>query len=98
MLYYHVSSSCLLLFSSKEGKWLPFGTKLDQEADQRHLYAKLYGYTDSYSDWPVVGSRRGSWVHCGVCNKQTLPNALITRKQSVVANCASKMKKCTSLQ
>jgi len=59
------------LFSSKEGKWLPFGTKLDQEAGQRHLYAKLYGYTGNYSDWPVVGSRHGSWVHCGACNKQT---------------------------
>jgi hypothetical protein len=86
------------VFSSKKGKCLPFGTKLDQEAGQKHLYAKLYGYTDSYSDWPVAGSRHGNWEHCGACNKQTLTNALFTRKQTAVAIPANKMKKCISLQ
>jgi hypothetical protein len=37
------------LFSNKEDNWLPSGTKLDQEADQKHLYAKLFEYTDNCS-------------------------------------------------
>lgn len=38
------------------------------------------------------------YIAVPVINKQTLPNALITRKQSVVANHARKIKKCISLQ
>jgi hypothetical protein len=72
MLYCHVSSSCLQLFSSKEGNWLPSGTKLDQEADQKHLYAKLFEYTDNYSGSPAVVNTHGNWVHSGDCNKETI--------------------------
>jgi hypothetical protein len=43
-----------------EDKWLPFGTKLDQEASQRHLYAKLYEYTDNYLGLPVAGNMHGN--------------------------------------
>jgi len=60
MSYCHVSSSCPQLFSSMEDKWLPFGTKLDQEASQRHLYAKLYEYTDNYLGLPVAGNMHGN--------------------------------------
>jgi hypothetical protein len=60
MLYCHVSSSCPQLFSNKEGNWLPFGIKLDQEAGQRHLYATLCEYTDSYLGLPEAGNMHGN--------------------------------------